>query len=171
MRKLLSILALVLIVALCASFAVSAEKLTGIGSVSKDVNVEFKAAADDTSTIVYSVDVVWDDVTFIYNAGTTKWNPEDHEYNVAGNDASWTDGEGAVIVTNHSNAAVDVTVSFAKASNGTATVNVVNGSFTLESAVGKDVNAADSKTASLTANGTPSSSAKIGTLTVAIAAN
>ena len=170
MRKLLSILALVLIVALCASFAVSAEKLTALGSVSKDIVVTYGDVTNDP-TVVYSVDVTWDDVTFVYNAGTTKWNPEDHEYNVAGNDASWTDANGAVIVTNHSNADVAVTVSFDKASNGTATINVTNGSFTLASAVGKAFSAADSKTATLTAAGIPSSNATIGTVTVAIAAN
>ena len=175
MRKLLSILALVLTVALCASFAVSAEVLTDtlteLGSVSADVTVDYQATTTDTSTIVYSVDVAWEDVVFIYNAGTTKWNPEKHDYSIAGNDATWVDDEGSVTVTNHSNAAVAVTVSFDSAANGTASVDVTNGAFTLESAVDKATNAADSKTATLTAKGIPVSNANIGTVTVAIAAN
>ena len=83
----------------------------------------------------------------------------------------WVDDEGSVTVTNHSNAEVAVTVSFADADNGTASVDVANGTFTLESAVDKATNAADSETATLTASGIPESNAKIGTVTVAIAAN
>ena len=169
MKKLFTIMALVLVVALCASFAVSAEKVnTGLGSVSTDVKVEFKSPEEDTSTIVYSVDVEWKDVSFSYSAGTTKWNPEKHDYSASGDSAEWTDATGSVIVTNHSNADVDVAVTFEKASNGSATVDVTNGLFTLASAV--DKTAADSKTASLTASGTPTSSAKIGTITVTVSA-
>ena len=174
MKKLLSILALVLTVALCASFAVSAadvDKLDELGSVSKDVVLDYKPNAPDTDTIVYSVDVTWNDVKFSYDAGNTKWNPDDHEYNAPGDDASWTDDEGKVTVANHSNAVVAVTVSFESANNGTATINVDNGTFELESAVGKAVGAADSDVAILTANGEPKSDAKIGTVTVTIAAN
>lgn len=175
MRKILSILALVLTVALCTSFAASAEVVTdtlnALGSVSADVTVDYQTSTSDTTTVVYSVDVEWKDVAFTYNAGTTKWNPEQHDYSASGNDASWIDDDGEVIVTNHSNAAVAVTVSFDSAANGTASVDVANGTFTLESAVGKDTTAADSKTATLTANGIPVSNANIGTVTVAIAAN
>ena len=176
MRKLLTILALVLTVALCASFAVSAEvetdKMDALGSVSKDVVVNYEAAATDTTTVVYSVDVAWEDVSFSYHAGVTKWNPQTHDYSAVGSNAEWTDVEGSVTVSNHSNADIDVTVSFAKAeaANGTADITVANGSFTLESAVDKDTDAADSATATLTASGVPVSNATIGTVTVAIAA-
>lgn len=176
MRKLLSILALVLTVALCASFSVAAadtdiDTLDELGSVSKDVSVVYQPKVPDTDTIVYSVDVTWNDVSFAYDAGNTKWNPDAHQYNAPGDDATWTDDEGKVTVTNHSNAAVNVTVSFATANNGTANVAVANPSFTLESAVDKATTEADSEVATLTAEGAPTSSAKIGTITVAIAAN
>ena len=83
MRKLLTVLALVLTVALCASFAVSAES-TGLGSVSKDVSFTYKSVSEDPDTKIYSVDVTWNDVSFSYNAGTTQWNPDKHDYSAAG---------------------------------------------------------------------------------------
>ncbi len=172
MRKLLTIIALVLVVAMCASFAAAAETISGLSSVSKDVTLTYSAVAEDKDTIVYSADVTWTDVAFAYNAGTTQWNPEAHDYTASGASAKWTDSKGSVKVTNHSNADVAVTVSFAKAStaNGTASVSVSNGSFTLASGVDVAYASAASNTATLTASGKPTSNAKIGTVTVKIAA-
>ena len=172
MRKLLTVLALVLTVAMCASFVASADTLSGISSSSKDVSVNYTATSEDKTTIVYSADVVWTDVAFSYSAGTTQWNPESHDYSASGAAATWTDTAGSVKVTNHSNADIAVTVSFAKAStaNGTATVSVTNGSFTLTSAAGVAVDAAASSSATLKASGKPTSNATIGTVTVAISA-
>jgi hypothetical protein len=157
---------------MCASFAAAAETVSGLSSVSKDVSLTYTAVSEDKDTIVYSADVTWTDVTFAYNAGTTKWNPEKHDYSASGDSAKWSDSKGSVKVTNHSNAAIAVTVSFAKAStaNGTATVSVSNGSFTLATGAGVTYAKAASNTATLTASGKPTSNATIGTLTVKIAA-
>ena len=174
MKKLSTILALVLVVALFASFAVSAEVehsiIAELGSVSKDIEFDFKEVEIDDS-VVYSVDVAWNDLSFTYDEGKLSWNPEDHDYTKADSAANWSDDEGFVTVTNHSNADVAVTVSFsdANADDGLS-VEVANGSFTLESAVGKDKNAGDSDVAALTAKGTPTASGKIGSIVVAIAA-
>ena len=170
MRKLLTILALVLVVAMCASFAVSADTLTELGSVSKDVELDYESLTADTSKVVYSVDVTWTDVSFAYDAGTTQWNPEKHDYSAAGEGAAWTDANGSVTVVNHSNADVAVTVTFNKADNGTANVAVTNGSFTLESAVDKAFADAASNVATLEATGAPTSDATIGAVVVALAA-
>lgn len=176
MRKLLTIIALVLTVAMCASFAAAAETetetISGLSSVSKDVSLTYTAVSEDKTTVVYSADVAWTDVTFVYNAGTTQWNPKSHDYTASGASANWSDSEGSVKVTNHSNAAIDVTVSFAKAStaNGSANIAVTNGSFTLASGVGVTYAKAANNTATLTASGKPTSNATIGTVTVAIAA-
>lgn len=174
MKKLSTILALALVVALFASFAVSAEvehsTIAELGSVSKDVNFTVEDVTVDDS-VVYSVDVAWNDLSFTYDEGKLSWNPEDHDYTKADSAANWSDDEGFVTVTNHSNADVAVTVSFsdANADDGLS-VEVANGSFTLESAVGKDKNAGDSDVAALTAKGTPTASGKIGSIVVAIAA-
>ncbi|MBE6533924.1 MAG: hypothetical protein E7678_03020 [Ruminococcaceae bacterium] len=175
MRKLLTVLALVLTVALCASFAVSAAdpEVTKmeLGSTSKDVSFTYNSVSEDTDTKIYSVDVTWNDVSFSYNAGTTQWNPDKHDYSAAGAGAAWTDDEGSVTVTNHSNASVAVAVEFVSASNGSATIDVTNGEFTLESAVGKLFAEADAKSATLSADGAPTSNAKIGSIKVTISAN
>ena len=172
MKKLLTILALVLTVALCASFAASADTLdiSNVSSASKDVTLTYDALVEDTDTTVYSVDVTWTDVAFSYDAGTTQWNPEKHDYSAVGDAAAWTDGEGSVTVTNHSNAEVLVQVTFAKADtpNGTADIAVTGGSFTLDSAVDVAVDAADSQVATLAASGVPADASTIGTVTVSI---
>lgn len=174
MKKLSTILALALVVALFASFAVSAAEvehsaITELGSVSKDVNFTVeKTIIDD---VVYSVDVAWNDLSFTYDEGKLSWNPEDHDYTKADPEAYWSDGEGFVTVTNHSNAKVAVTVSFDDANaNDTVDIEVANDSFTLESAVGKQGQDGDSDVAALTAKGTPTASGKIGSIVVAIAA-
>lgn len=172
MRKLLIIIALVLTVAMCASFAAAADTVSGLSSVSKDVSLTYTAVSEDKTTIVYSADVTWTDVSFAYNAGTTQWNPKTHDYTASGASANWSDSEGSVKVTNHSNAAIAVTVSFAKAStaNGTANVSVSNGSFTLASGADVTYAKAANNTATLAASGEPTSNATIGTVTVKIAA-
>ena len=174
MKKLSTILALVLVVALFASFAVSAEvehsTIAELGSVSKDIEFDFEEVSIDES-VVYSVDVAWNDLSFTYDEGKLSWNPEDHDYTKADPAADWSDDEGFVTVTNHSNAKVAVTVSFDDANKeDTVDVAVTNGSFTLDSAVGKDKNAGASNVATFKATGTPTADATIGSINVAIAA-
>lgn len=174
MKKLFTILALVLTVALCASFAVSAETYTALGEYSKPVTVDYQDATDDTDTVVYSVDVAWTDLAFTYDAGTEKWNPTDHAYNTSNNDAAWTNTDGSITVTNHSNADVDVTVAYAKAEGYNVKVDVTNAEFTLTSAVGTAVGEADAETVTLAvdevASTAPTADATVGTVTVTIAA-
>lgn len=173
MKKLITIIALVLTVALCSSFAIGAttnkDTVTASGgSVSADVYVTYTAATTDETTVVYSVDVEWKDVAFAYNAGSTQWNPQYHNYTASVN-KDWTDAEASVKVTNHSNAAVAVAVAFnAAEENSPVSVTVANNSFTLESAVGKTVAAAPNATAILTASGTPTAGGKVGTITVTV---
>ena len=175
MKKLFTILALVLTVALCASFAVSAETYTNLASIpAQDVTVDYVPATDDTDTVVYSVDVAWTDLTFTYSAGTEKWDPTKHTYSISNDDADWTNTDGSITVTNHSNADVDVIVAYAKAEGYNVKVDVTNAEFTLESAVDKAVNAADAKTATLTldtaTSTVPTADATVGTVTVTVTA-
>ena len=171
MKKFLSILALVLVVAMCASFAVSAEKITSVASGSNtatsDVTLTYKAATE--SQAVYSVDVAWTDLAFNYDAGTKTWNPTTHADDVSG--AGWKDTAGELTVTNHSNNAVDVAVAFTTASNGNATVAISDASFELATAVDTAFAEAPAKTVTLTASGVPTSSAKLGTIKVTVTAN
>ena len=130
------------------------------------------AAGGTSPDVVYKVDVVFGAMEFTFTDKANKWNPEDHEYNTPVGEASWTASGNTVAVTNHSNAAVNVTVTYAsETAYSTVTGSVANGSFELPSAVGKAVGAAElTKTATLTLGGTLASSAtsatKVGTLTV-----
>lgn len=179
MKKLFTILALVLTVALCASFAVSAETLTAetyteLGEYTNPVIVDRTPATDDTDTVVYSVDVAWTGLEFTYSAGTEKWDPTEHDYSDSNDDADWGNTNGSITVTNHSNAAVAVTVAYADATNGDVDVSLTNGTFELESAVGKAVGAAATETATLAVDTetstAPAADATVGTVTVTIAA-
>ena len=171
MKKFLSILALVLVVAMCASFATAAATVSSVTSGSNtatsDATLTYKAATE--SQTVYSVDVAWTDLAFNYDAGTKTWNPAEHEDEVSG--AGWKDTAGKLTVTNHSNDAVDVAVAFTTTNNGTATVAVSDESFELATAVGTEFDEAPAKEVTLTASGTPESSAKLGTIKVTVTAN
>lgn len=175
MKKLFTILALVLTVALCASFAVSAETYTNLASIpAQDVTVDYVPATDDTDTVVYSVDVAWTDLEFTYSAGTEKWDPTTHDYTTSKNDADWTNTDGSITVTNHSNADVDVTVAYAKAAGYNVKVDVTNAEFTLESAVGTAFDDADAETVTFAvdtaASTAPAADATVGTVTVTVTA-
>lgn len=167
MKKLITIIALVLTVALCSSFAIGAVTVTPNSSTSADVVFNYNAATTDETTVVYSVDVQWTDVTFEYTAVSNQWNPGTHDY-TATVDKGWTDKSGSVKVTNHSNAAVAVAVAFNAAQGSEVSVAVANPSFTLVSAVNTAYNEAPNATATLTASGTPKASGAVGTITVTV---
>lgn len=169
MKKLITIIALVLTVALCSSFAIGATTATPNTPASADVVFNYTAATTDTTTVVYSVDVQWTDVTFAYTAVSNQWNPAEHDYTTSVN-KGWTDKAGSVKVTNHSNAAVAVAVAFNEAQNSQVNVAVANGSFTLVSAVNSAYDEAPNATAALTASGTPTASGDVGTITVTVSA-
>ena len=177
MRRLSTILALVLSVALFASFAASAEDIStiGIGSDSRDIMCEFESVSVDKTTVIYSVDVKWDDVEFAYDAGELQWNPEKHDYTAVKDGGSWSNGGGKITVTNHSNAGVSVAVSAAPVLGQDVSFNIADAdkSFTLATAVDTPVTGAPSKEVTFTANGAPTASdakIQIGTITVAITA-
>ena len=169
-------LALVLTFALAVTcFAEYVPEMDALGeSATQNVTVSYQAGA--AAATVYSVDVVFESMAFTYKdtvMGT--WNPETHSYNGTV-DAHWEDADANITVTNHSNAAVAVTVAFAANGEytGDATASITDGaSFTLESAVDTAFEAAPSDTATLTVAGTGTAgetAAVIGTVTVTIAA-
>ena len=123
--------------------------------------------AGNNSTPVYAVDVSWDDLSFSYSYGN-KWNPNDLAYNDS-QAGSWTDAQGAVTVSNRSNADVVATVAFRAASGITSTFKDNKSSATLtDASVGAR---ATSETFVITVAGTPDLSGeqvKIGDITVSI---
>lgn len=170
MRKLISA---ILVLALAASLSLTAfaeNTLTG-GNNSDEIDVSVTYQDATTQPTVYSVDVTWESMAFTYrDAGTRTWNPATHKYDVTEN-GGWNKTSANITVTNHSNAAVNVTVTYAATGTSGVTAQVTNGSFAIESAENKAVTDTSLvKVATLTVSGTPSdkgaNNLKIGAVTV-----
>lgn len=81
------------------------------GKNSQEIDVTAKYSAVKEG-VVYSVDLVWDDMTFTYKEeGERIWNPADHTYGdtVTG---GWDKTTALVKATNHSNTGVNVTFTY-----------------------------------------------------------
>ena len=184
MKKLLTIaLALILAVfmtmSICAADTSPVEDLdpteTDNNSATAEVNI--KIAGKENITTVYSVDVAWDSLDFTYNFGDADiWNPDTHEYETGatGTAGSWTDNSADIVVTNHSNAKIRATASFAGGSTSLSrndvTATLSNPSFTVETAVGTAVDSAPNGKFTCTVSGIPSGTSdfNLGTITIKI---
>ena len=130
--------------------------------------------ANSTVETVYSVDVAWDSMEFTYTVDSEgTWNPATHQVDGA-SEGRWS-GDGDVKVTNHSNAKVNVAVTYAaESSYSDITGSFSNGSFQLATAEGTQVDSAPNQTATLTLSGeldkSVDTSTKLGTATVTITA-
>ena len=175
-KKLALVLTLAMVFSL-APLSAYADTITGLGgTASCDVKATYVAGSSGgAGTKVYSVDIVWGDMAFTYTEEAGVWNPATHETTGAGG-GIWsvnnTDGN-KIKVTNHSNAAVTATFSYAAAPS----YEGISGSFdkttlNLVSAVGTEVSNAPSDSAALTLTGalasTVTTSTKIGTITVTL---
>ncbi|MCL2487582.1 MAG: hypothetical protein FWE80_02750 [Oscillospiraceae bacterium] len=175
MKKLFAVLAVLTLVLSAGSvFAFAGSDTVGLGN--KDINVEAKYEGGTSTPTVYSVDLAWGAMQFTFNAGGTfDWDADTHEYD-NNTTASWTASGDTVTVTNHSNAAIDVSMAYTQdASYTSVTGTIEDGNFTLPSAVGKDIDdAALSGTAKLLVGGTIASDktsfVQVGKITVTIAA-
>lgn len=110
MKKAISIvLTLVMALSLC-TVAFAGEKRLGSESEVAVIPVTIKSVADGDAGTIFAVDVVWGAMQFDYATGNyTKWNPNTHEVDsTAGN--AWLSTGNDIKVTNHSNAAVNVTI-------------------------------------------------------------
>lgn len=154
-----------------AAFAASPITSTG-GSDPHEVKGQYYT--DGAAGTVYSVDVAWDSMEFTYTvASEGTWNPTTHRYDSA-SEGRWS-GDGDVKVTNHSNAKVNVAVTYAaESSYSDITGSFSNGSFQLATAEGTQVDSAPNQTATLTLSGeldkSVDTSTKLGTATVTITA-
>lgn len=144
----------------------------GTGDKTIDVTASYKPAAS-TGT-VYNVDIVWDSMKFTYTETDSRvWDPGTHTYSGSAG-GSWENSKADITVTNHSEAAVNVTISYNAVGQTGITGTIENGTATLKAgALGKPEEA-DSMTATLKISGTPNSSVteagvKIGTITIKIA--
>ena len=158
--------ALALALVLACSLAV-----TCFAATAGSGNVKATYAAGAAVETVYSVDVKFGDMAFTYTAASQgTWNADEHKYEDA-TEAAWTAVGNTVTVTNHSNVAVAITVTYAPATDFEGvTGTITNGSFNLATAVGTEFSAAPSATATLNLSGAlaeGTTNATIGTVTVA----
>ena len=118
-----------------------------------------------TADEIISVDVAWEAMDFTYTgASQGTWNPVTHTYEGA-TEGGWSNNTPAITVTNHSNVAVNATLSF------TANVTGVVDTFTEVSGTEND-NILELATAEGTAVAdAPTASAKFGISGAAIDAN
>lgn len=137
--------------------------------------------AGGSASAVYSVDVTWGSLEYVYYANASQgiWNPETHTFEDAA-PSGWScgTGEDQITVTNHSNAAVKADFVF----TSNAGYSAVTGSFTglennaatLATAVGTSKNEAPSVTTRLALSGELDASTEantaIGAVTVTISA-
>lgn len=167
------IFALILAIVMVASMSTTAFAETmGTGEKTVDVTASYKPST--TTESIYNVDITWESMRFTYTeTGSKKWSASTHTYSGDANGA-WDKTEAKITVTNHSDLAVNVAVTYSAVGDTGITGTITNGTATLQAGkVGKP-NEADSMTATLTISGTPNTSVtengiKIGTITIKIA--
>ena len=151
MKKIVS---LIMALSLVLSFGMTA--FAADADISESINVTAKYDKDTTEDIVYSVDIVWEDMTFTYSeAGKKVWNPDDHSYTTT-TEGGWDKTTADITVTNHSNAPVEVALTYTPAAESygiTAALSVTED--TLEAGTEGSAAAADALVSTLTISGTP----------------
>lgn len=184
MKKLLSVLlAATMVIGLASTaFADSGSKTfdstnTGEETPPYTQTISVKAKVKDGSIKTrYNVKVEWADLTFTFDRSAQTWNPETHLYE---GDGEWVDDgtiEGAIKVTNHSNAEVEVTATAPSVTSGVTTALSVTAATTLANASVGDIYGAPDKAGAVsydvTVSGTPTTDAEftVGDITVTIAA-
>lgn len=173
MKKLIALFLTAMLILTVSVTAFAADSGTiGAAGGSQTIDVSAKYTDSTLTSTVYSVDLVWEAMSFTYTAaGSKTWNPATHTYTNS-TTGSWSDGK-TITVTNHSNAAITAGFAYSASEGFTA----ATGSFTastlpLATAVDTALSAAPnaSTTFSLagTLPGTQTVSNKIGAITVTL---
>lgn len=140
----------------------------------QNIEVKAKYSGGTTTPAVYSVNIVWGAMQFIYSEGSSRsWDPDTHQYSTGSTKSSWKADGNTVTVTNHSNQSVTVGFAYAKA----AGYEDIGGTFSaasrvLAAGVENKPDEADSVTSTLSLSGVLDSGVtsftKVGTITVSI---
>jgi len=172
------ILALALIMSMSVTAFAAENTATNTGTAGTPITVNGTYTAGNAAATKVSVNITWDAMTFTYTGATEgTWDPATHGY-TGSTAGGWSTETATITVTNHSNAAVNATLSFVASvdgvtgtfteTSGTANDNVLN----LDTAVGTEVANAPTTSAEFGIGGAAITESKtLGTITVAIATN
>ena len=159
-------LALALVLTFAMAVTCFAATLTAPGQTTGGVYATYVPAA--AAGTVYQVDVAFGEMQFTYTPeGNGEWDTENHQYvNKAA--PKWEAAGNTITVTNHSNAAVTVNLSY-KAATGfeAATASFDKTTFTLGSADVEFKAVSDSATLTMGGSIPAGTNGQIGTITVA----
>ena len=171
MRKLFAMFLAACLVGAIGITAFAAERIGQAGT--KEIEVTAKYASATSTPAVYSVDLDWSSMIFTYTQHNIQsWNAGDHSYRLTSK-GEWDNDTATITVTNHSNVAVKVKMTYAAVGGLGVKGKLTNASATLAAGEVGDYSQADSVTATLTISGTPSTEitadgTKIGTIKVSI---
>ena len=124
MKKILSfLLALAMILSLSVT-AFAGETLNDSNSTST-ADVIGSYVAGTTGGTIFSVDIAWTDMNFTYYGESSPvWDPVTHTYSGEEREAGWADSDAYITITNHSNAYIIASLSYA-AENGYSDARMV----------------------------------------------
>ncbi|MGN1306402.1 MAG: hypothetical protein ACI4V3_01885 [Faecousia sp.] len=172
MKKIISVLLVLVLVLTMSTTAFAATIDTTPGSQDIDVNAKYEDGV--SAPTKYSVDVAWGAMEFTYTvSGTKTWDPATHTY-TASTTPAWSGSGNTITVTNHSNTGITASFAFhALDAYNTVTGTFSAAGFQLPTAEDKAVNAAElTGTTTLTLSGTlentVTSLTKVGAVSVTI---
>lgn len=174
MKKIVScLLCLVLAMSMSVTAFAAEDSVTKeeTGSQNIDVTAKYTQSAPAPT---YGVDIQWESMTFTYTeTGTKIWNPSTHTYSTTTGTGAWDKTEAKITVTNHSDASVTATVTYAPVDGTGVTGTIESGTKTLAAGVVNKPEEADALVATLKISGKPTSTVtaegvKVGTVTVTI---
>ena len=166
------ILTMVFVAAFALALSLEGAALGAVGDGGSQKNpVTVEVDQSEVGTI-YSVDMVWDSLNFVYDLGAGTWDPLSHT--VSGGSAAWQDTSANIVVTNHSNAAVSISAAFSGASQSATkndvTATLTNHDFDLAAGQLNKPQEAAQNTIQVDVSGTPSVGGRfeVDTVTVAV---
>ena len=150
------ILSTLLAIAMLFSLSLSAFSASVPEGDESNIKVSYSQGETDPD-IIYSVQITWGSLEFNYESGLVKtWNPNTLKYEItpqAGISPAWTPvtaGGDQITVINHSNTAINASVSYTKNAQNGVDGTVQNGTLRLPTAVGTDIDNPPTATATLT---------------------
>lgn len=121
MKKLFAILLAIAMAATMSLPTFAATDLTTSPATGKDagdysIDISGTYVAGANAKEVISADIAWDAMDFTYDQGKGEYSVTDHKTTYP--NAKWSDNKAGITVTNHSNVAIDASMSFSSTASG-----------------------------------------------------